>query len=119
MIKGIGIDIVELNRIKQSTEKQKRFVQRILTPNEIERFENLPNERRRMEFLAGRFAAKEAFAKATGRGIGSLSFQHMEILPKESGAPSIIVQGYETSNVHLSISHSEHYAVAQVILEEV
>jgi|SRR5690625_451401 len=117
MIKGIGIDIIELERIKQIMKRQKRFIQRILTPNELEHFSSLPNERRKIEFLAGRFAAKEAFAKASRRGIGALSFQHIEILANKNGAPNIHAQGYETASVHLSISHSEQYAVAQVIIE--
>lgn len=117
MIKGIGIDIIELARIKQSMNKQQRFVKRILTDKELEHYQTLPNERRKIEYVAGRFAAKEAIAKATGRGIGALSFQHIEILAKENGAPYMTVQGYETDYIHVSISHSEHYAVAQVIIE--
>lgn len=117
MIKGIGIDIIELARIKQSMNKQQRFVKRILTEKELEHYDTLPNEKRQIEYVAGRFAAKEAVAKATGRGIGELSFQHIEILVQESGAPYMAVQGYETDKIHVSISHSEHYAVAQVIIE--
>src|SRR5690625_6077812 len=97
MIKGIGIDIIELGRIERSMEKQRRFVYRILTKKELDYYYALPQERRRIEFVAGRFAAKEAFAKATGRGIGALSFQHIEILSKQRGAPNISVKGYETS----------------------
>lgn len=117
MIKGIGIDIIELERIERSMKRQKRFVDRILTKNELDYYSALPQERRQIEFVAGRFAAKEALAKATGRGIGALSFQHIEILPKQSGAPNISVKGYETSQIHLSISHSKDYAIAQVIIE--
>jgi|SRR5690625_49939 len=117
MIKGIGIDIIELERIERSVKRQKRFVQRILTEKELEHYQSLPKERRKIEFIAGRFAAKEALAKATGRGIGALSFQHIEILPKRGGAPGIDVKGYKAGQIHLSISHSEHYAVAQVIIE--
>ncbi|HEY4579205.1 MAG TPA: holo-ACP synthase, partial [Savagea sp.] len=78
-------------------------------------YESLPNKRRTLEFLAGRFAAKEAFAKATGRGIGKLSFQDIEILNKTNGAPEMKVHDYE-GNIFVSISHSEAYAVAQVVL---
>lgn len=118
MIKGIGIDLIELDRIKESMEKQKRFVDRILTLNEKEVFDKLENDRRKIEFLAGRFAAKEAFAKATGKGIGRLSFKHIEVLRDEKGAPSLKAEGYETNNVFISITHSRDYAVAQVVLEE-
>ncbi|MEC5424696.1 holo-ACP synthase [Virgibacillus sp. C22-A2] len=118
MIKGIGIDLIELKRIQNSMEKNKRFVERILTQKEKEVFISLQNSRRKVEFLAGRFAAKEAFAKATGSGIGKLSFQHIEVLPNEQGAPLVQVQGYEAYNIFISIAHSREYATAQVIIEE-
>src|SRR5690625_5764338 len=73
MIKAIGIDLIELKRIEASIDKSDKFMQRILTPKEQEHFQNLRSQSRKVEFLAGRFAAKEAFAKATGQGIGKLS----------------------------------------------
>src|SRR5690625_6771177 len=85
MIKGIGIDLIELERIEKSIKKNDRLVTRILTRKEQNVFRELKSERRRIEFLAGRFAAKEAFAKATGQGIGKLSFQDMEVLPSRKG----------------------------------
>lgn len=118
MIKGIGIDIIELNRIKKSVNKNKRFVTRILTNKEKEVYDKLERESRKIEFLAGRFAAKEAFAKATGRGIGELSFQHIEILSKLNGEPYLTAKGYETETIFISISHSEQYAIAQVIIAQ-
>lgn len=115
MINGIGIDIIEINRIEKAVEKNARFVKRILTEKEVERYENLPSKQRQLEFLAGRFAAKEAFAKAMGTGIGKLSFQHIEVLANEEGAPTVTCSRYE-GKIHISISHSKAYAVAQVIL---
>ncbi|MBM7599900.1 holo-[acyl-carrier protein] synthase [Virgibacillus halotolerans] len=117
MIKGIGIDIIELNRIKKSIEKNNRFANRILTQNETTVFNELPTERRKIEYLAGRFAAKEAFAKATGTGIGALSFQHIEIIAGENGAPVLKAKGYEKDSIFISITHSHDYAVAQVVIE--
>lgn len=117
MIKGIGIDIIELERIRQSLENNVRFVERILTPQERESYRQLTNEKRKVEYVAGRFAAKEAFAKAAGTGIGKLAFQDMEVSQTEAGAPVLHVAGYEEENIFLSISHAERYAVAQVILE--
>ena len=117
MIKGIGIDIIELKRIKKSIEKNNRFANRILTQNEKTVFNNLPSVCRKTEFLAGRFAAKEAFAKAAGTGIGTLSFQHIEIGSASSGAPVIKVKGYEADTLFISITHSKEYAVAQVVIE--
>ncbi|WP_404451202.1 holo-ACP synthase [Virgibacillus necropolis] len=118
MINGIGIDIIELNRINKSLEKSNRLVKRILTNKEQTSYERLNSPSRRTEFLAGRFAAKEAFAKATGTGIGKLSFQDIEVIATESGAPTIHVQGFESYNIFISITHSRDYAVAQVIIEE-
>ncbi|MFZ3578914.1 holo-ACP synthase [Virgibacillus sp. DJP39] len=118
MIKGIGIDIIELERIKKSIERSYRLVERILTNKEQGIYNSLTSSQRRVEYLAGRFAAKEAFAKATGKGIGKLGFQDIEVIAEESGAPALHVQGYESYNIFVSITHSKDYAVAQVIIEE-
>jgi holo-[acyl-carrier protein] synthase len=115
MISGIGIDIIELKRIKTIIDRQPKFIQRILTENELLVFEKLSAERK-TEFLAGRFAAKEAYAKANGTGIGNqLSFLDIEIQPDSFGKPQIITPNKK--GVHLSISHSREYAVAQVVIE--
>ncbi|WP_031406041.1 holo-ACP synthase [Geobacillus vulcani] len=118
MIVGIGIDIIELGRVRSLLERSKKFPDRILTPREKRQFDQLPPTRQ-AEFLAGRFAAKEAYAKALGTGIGGhLSFQDIEIVSDASGKPSVVVRcGSEGDIVHLSISHSRDYAVAQVIIE--
>ncbi|GAA5417473.1 holo-[acyl-carrier-protein] synthase [Paraliobacillus ryukyuensis] len=115
MINGIGIDIAELNRFHH--DRQQRLAEKILTETELQQFQNCKTEKRKLEFLAGRFAAKEAFAKAYGTGIGKLAFKDIEVTTNQLGAPSI--QSFHTArqNVFLSISHSEHYAVAQVIIE--
>lgn len=116
MITGIGIDIVEIDRICKAAERQTRFFERILCETERTRYLQLKG-RRKVEFLAGRYAAKEAFSKAAGTGIGSeLSFQDIEIGKDEKGRP-FITKPF-TEGVHLSLSHSEHYAVAQVIIEK-
>ncbi|MGM8366597.1 holo-ACP synthase [Virgibacillus sp. W0181] len=118
MIIGIGLDIIELDRIKRLSHRTDRFAHRILSGRELSLFTKLQNNKRKTEFLAGRFAAKEAFAKATGRGIGKLSFQHIEVLRKTTGAPMIQAQRYETKKIFVSITHSKEYAAAQVIIEE-
>ncbi len=117
MIKGIGIDIIELERIKKSIKKSERLVNRLLTVEEKNRYAALTNERRKIEFLAGRFAAKEACAKALGTGIGTLSFKQIEILNEDNGAPKLRVKGYERDSFLLSISHSQEFAVAQVLVQ--
>ncbi len=117
MIKGIGIDITEIGRIKKILERQPRFPERILTENELQRFEQLKGQRK-VEYFAGRFAAKEAFSKANGTGIGkALSFLDIEIAVDQQGKPCIIAP--IARGVHLSISHSKEYAIAQVVIEEV
>lgn len=117
MIIGTGIDIIELARIKKLMDRQPNFIDRILTPPEKERFSSL-SAKRKVEFLAGRFAAKEAFSKANGTGIGKeLSFQDMTIASTEKGKPYFVAPSLQEGKVHLSISHSEQYAIAQVIIE--
>jgi holo-[acyl-carrier protein] synthase len=95
--------------------RQPRLKERILTESEILIFEKL-NGRRKVEYFAGRFAAKEAFSKANGTGIGKhLSFLDIEIISDDKGKP--VISKPFSEGVHLSISHSRDYAVAQVVIE--
>jgi len=115
MIKGIGIDITELSRVRDIISRQPKFAERILCQSEQQTFAGLSGNRK-VEFLAGRFAAKEAFSKANGTGIGKqLSFQDIEIASDALGKPFFVKPGVKA---HLSITHSREYAVAQVIIEE-
>lgn len=119
MIKGIGIDIVELERMETARNRNERFVNRILTEKELEKYDSYSSSRRKLEFLAGRFAAKEAFVKAVGTGIGKeYSFQDIEILPDQNGKPKIFAKNIQ-EQIFVSISHSEAYAIAQVLIEVV
>jgi holo-[acyl-carrier protein] synthase len=115
VIKGIGVDITELDRMETLINRQPRLKERILTESEILIFEKL-NGRRKVEYFAGRFAAKEAFSKANGTGIGKhLSFLDIEITSDDKGKP--VISKPFSEGVHLSISHSRDYAVAQVVIE--
>jgi holo-[acyl-carrier protein] synthase len=115
VIKGIGVDITELDRMETLINRQPRLKDRILTESEILIFEKL-NGRRKVEYFAGRFAAKEAFSKANGTGIGKhLSFLDIEIISDDKGKP--VISKPFSEGVHLSISHSRDYAVAQVVIE--
>ncbi|WP_042454572.1 holo-ACP synthase [Neobacillus dielmonensis] len=115
MIKGIGTDIIEISRIKILLQKQPKFADRVLTPHEKQKYEGL-SLNRQAEFLAGRFAAKEAYSKAAGTGIGKeLSFLDIEIGTAPSGKPYF---RKPEGLAHLSISHSREYAVAHVIIEQ-
>ncbi|MDF2700436.1 MAG: dpj [Haloplasmataceae bacterium] len=114
MIKGIGIDLVEINRIK-NIKVIDNFIKRILSEKEIEIYHNYQSDDRKYQFLAGRFAAKEAYSKAIGTGIGKIAFKDIEILNDLLGKPYIIVK--EDLNCFVSITHTEHYACAEVIIE--
>ncbi len=116
MIIGIGIDIVELKRIEQLMMKNEKFIDRILTEEEKGIFFQL-SPKRKVEFLAGRFAAKEAYAKAIGTGIGkNVSFHDIQIMNDDNGKPIVVSNGKDC-RIHVSISHSRDYAIAQVIIE--
>lgn len=114
MIIGIGLDMIEIERIAKVVRKHPKFVARVLTLSERKAYERLSDERK-IEFLAGRFAAKEAYAKARGTGIGKLSWQDIEI-SDENGKPCIASSACD-EKIHLTITHTKDYAAAQVIIE--
>ena len=115
MILGHGIDIEELASIQEAVEKRANFPLRVLTARELERYTSLKG-RKQFEYLAGRWSAKEAFAKAIGTGIGKLSFQDLEVLNDDKGAP-YFNQAPFSGKIWVSISHKEEYVTASVILE--
>lgn len=113
MIIGIGTDLIEIKRIGK-VNKVHRLAKRILSDDELEKYMKISNETRQLEFLAGRFAVKEAYSKALGSGIGgTVAFKEINCLNDSRGKPSIVNDG----RAHVSISHSEDYAVAMVVLE--
>lgn len=115
MIYGIGVDLVEIDRIKKVLEHQARFPERILSSNELEKYHSFKLERRKVEFLAGRFACKEAMSKALGSGLGQqVAFKDIHCDNDENGKPYIHFKDYK---VHVSITHTDHYAMSQVIIE--
>ncbi|MCJ1994572.1 holo-ACP synthase [Lactococcus piscium] len=118
MIYGNGVDNIELSRIENALARNAKFAKRVLTDKELAKFMTLSG-RRQIEFLGGRWAAKEAYAKAYGTGIGGyVSFQDLEVLPNQLGAPKFIRHPFSDRGVaHISISHSNLEAVAFVILE--
>ncbi|MGG5314786.1 holo-ACP synthase [Enterococcus sp. AZ072] len=116
MIKGIGIDAVEINRMAKIIETKPQFATRILTKKELALFTS-HSAHRKVEFLAGRYACKEAFAKAWGTGIGEISFQELEILRNDAGAPYFAESPYK-GKVLVTLTHTDTLAIAQVLLEE-
>jgi holo-[acyl-carrier protein] synthase len=124
MIIGIGTDLVDIGRIEQVGAD--RLARRVLTEDERA---HLPQEPvRRLEFVAGRFAAKEAVAKAAGTGIGgTVRFRDIRIQPDERGKPVAELNeaarrklGWEEKVlIHLSISHTPHQALAFAVAERI
>jgi len=124
MILGVGIDIIEVERIRASHEKfGERFLKRILRPEEIA---YCFSHAQPAPFLAARFSAKEAISKAFGTGIGrQLGWQDMEVRRKESGQPYVVLHDsgellfkqMQACAIHLSLSHTNFYASAVAVLE--
>ena len=119
---GLGVDIVEIERFTSAMQRSgQAFLDRLFLPDEQA---YCSPQREPARCFAARFAAKEAVSKALGTGIGSqLGWRDIEIRRKDSGEPFIVLHGTgaETakrlgvSGILLSLSHSEHYAVANAI----
>ena len=123
MIKGVGTDIIEIQRIKKQIESNDGFVNKIFTKREIEYCESFKSK---AQNYAVRFAAKEAFLKAIGKGWrDGLAFDQVEVVNDELGKPDIIVTGKAKeiidalgiTNIQVSLSHSHENAIAFVIIE--
>ncbi len=121
---GIGTDIVKVSRIKRLLKKHgESFAQRILHENELQIFQQCKTSK---FYLAKRFAAKEALAKALGTGIAKgISFEEIEVINNEQGKPELILHGKAlevanqlgVENLFISLSDEKKYAIAYVILE--
>lgn len=124
MIRGIGVDIVKVDRIEQAVERWGyRFLKRIFTPAEIERCQQ---RARPAQCLALRFAAKEAFAKALGLGMRKgLRWRDIEVVHDHLGKPDLLLhnqaqrllEAVEASRTWLSLSDERESALAVVVLE--
>ncbi len=122
MIAGIGTDLIEIARIQQAIEKNPHFMERVYTINEIAYCQRKKNS---WQSFAARFAAKEAVSKALGTGIGPVGLMEIEIVNAENGQPVVVLHGKaqriaadrNIQQVHISLSHSEAYAMATAVLE--
>lgn len=122
MILGIGCDIIELRRMARLLE-EKRKIDRIFTQEEQRYCDSRGTGR--LASFAGRFAAKEAVAKALGCGIGTISWLDIEIIKKPDKAPYVCFYGeaarltaaQKHSRMHISLSHGQEYAVANAVWE--
>jgi len=121
-ILGIGIDLVEIGRIRKMLERHgEHFVARVFTEGERDYCAAMADP---APFYAARFAAKEAVAKALGTGIGAqLAWLDVDVHREESGRPHIVLSGagaetaaaLRVTGILLTLSHAEQYAIAQVM----
>lgn len=116
MIIGVGIDLVEIKRVSE------KLAYRILSSQEMEIWQ----KKKSLEFIAGRFALKEAFFKALGTGIRDIELKSLSFVPDEKGAISLkenevvlhLKKSYDFDSIHASLSHDGGVAVAVVLLEK-
>jgi holo-[acyl-carrier protein] synthase len=118
MIIRTGVDLIEISRIEEVVSRHgKHYLERVYTPAELELCG------KRAESLAGRFAAKEAVAKALGCGIGDVDWKEIEIMGNEQRAPVLCLHGKAAQKADelgltswsVSLSHSQSHAVAFVV----
>ena len=124
MIIGIGLDLVDIARVDMITRRfDRRFLERVFTADELAYCaqKKIPSLH-----LAGRFAAKEACAKALGCGVGARAgWRDMEVTRSAAGQPTLRLTGAAghlagtlgVANVFLSITHTDTHAAATVVLE--
>lgn len=123
MVVGLGLDVIEIERIGRAMRRHgERFTRRILTAGERAAIHGDP-----VRYLASRFAAKEAAAKALGTGIrGEVTWHAIEVLADPSGRPRIalgagarvLAQRWGAVAVHLSLTHTREHAAAVVVLDK-
>ncbi|ETT45595.1 MULTISPECIES: holo-ACP synthase [unclassified Paenibacillus] len=123
MIRGIGMDLVSISFVEQMLAKcGELFIQQYYSMEERELF--ACKKRHAEQFLAGRFAAKEALLKAIGTGMNcELDWNELEFLSLPSGQPYLVrsrrLESYiqQQESIHVSISHHGDYAAAFIIIE--
>ncbi len=127
MIYGMGIDLIEIDRIKKEIDRPgDAFCKRIFTDEEIRACRAKSNRNVQSQCFAARFSAKEAFFKAIGTGVrGGLSWKDVEVVNDPLGKPALNLRGKALemvekkgiTGIQLSISHTKQLAAAVVILE--
>ncbi|MBR9866302.1 MAG: holo-ACP synthase [Oceanospirillales bacterium] len=123
MIIGVGTDLLDIRRIGKALQRTPRLAERILTGQELEQFHRASQP---VNFLAKRFAAKEAAVKALGTGIGrGISWQHFNITYDPSGRPLVQLKGGALEKaeqlgirqIHISYSDETDHVVAFAVAE--
>jgi len=123
-ILGIGVDMVEVERIQHSLERfGERFLKRVFTEAEIAYCQSMKFSARH---FAARFAAKEAVSKAFGTGIGkAMGWRDIDVHKKDSGEPFLVLhggadqlaKGRGMTSSWITLSHTDHHAVAMIVIE--
>jgi len=121
MIKGTGVDLTEVERIRKNLDNEK-FINKIFSENEQE---YLITRKYNVQTASGMFAAKEAASKCLGTGFTNFGPCHIEILKDELGKPYVHLLGNALKravelgieNIHVSISHTSEYAIAFCVAE--
>ncbi|WP_105615014.1 holo-ACP synthase [Vallitalea okinawensis] len=124
MIKGIGTDIIEIDRVKEAVEKNQRFLTKHFTEDERDLFEKRSFN---PSTIAANFATKEAVSKALGTGFRSFSLLDIEVLRDRLGKPYVnlynqaktLKNELSIDHIHVTISHNRKDVVAFVVAEEV
>lgn len=122
MVIGVGTDIIEVDRVEKAIKKTSRFFDKIYTAQEQNYYKE---KHKKVETLAGFFAAKEAVSKALGTGFRSFGMQDIEIITDALGKPQVYLYGQAEElakrlgiqTIHISISHCKSYATAFAIAE--
>ena len=125
MIFGTGIDIIEINRIKNSIQKySNRFEQKVFTQKEVDYCHSQADP---AKHFAARFSVKEAVLKCFGTGItGGVLWKDIEVDKQKSGQPVLNLYGkgrelfgrLKLKRIHISITHDKKYAIAHAIAEK-
>lgn len=121
MIVGIGVDLVQVERLRRALARRPALRQRLFAPAELERARG-PGE---MASLAARFAAKEAVRKAIGVAAGRTSWRDAQVIGGRGTPPQLELSGrlleaareLGAHSWHLSLTHEREYAVAMVVIE--
>lgn len=120
MIRGLGIDLMDVERIQSALERHPRFLARVYSPAEQEAI-----RQRGAETAAGYFAAKEAVAKALGTGFRGFTTRDISVEPDALGRPAVRLSGGALERLHtlgaqsvmISITHTGGFAAAVAVIE--
>lgn len=120
MIIGIGTDIIEVGRVQKAIDRNPKFLNKVFTEKEISYFESRNNM---ITTIAGTFATKEAVSKVLGTGIRGFNFTDIDVTRTELGKPEVklyggalaLAESLNITEIMVSISHSETYAIAYCI----